>query len=401
MYTKIGYWTAFGTYCVLAVAAYHLSPVQPVINDMIQLYTGEVEAIRTGDRSFYAMLPVLLWVLVLDFPVTFFGLFISGLIAGEAQGSHYGESRFVPSPQAGKYFLRFFGLVILEELFARWLFLGVLMKIPILPVEIRFFILFLLGNSIWALIHLYNYEHDADRHVIRVLPQFIGGVFYTYLFLKFGLLTCTLAHFGFNALLFSLHKVHTVEFEDVLDTFLNLVYVVVAYVFLEKPAADLTVWLTAKEIAPLPGWKIQDYLWATILLSSSMTVVANILLYDRKRNINEEGGRGSITEWIVGTVLLMLMIPLVYGINYGAFWVAGWVISEVQFQLLFAAILLACMSTTHSGSATMRQFWISIPNTFLFICITQALGWKGALMFISMLVLLDLPSMLVKRCFRE
>jgi hypothetical protein len=86
----------------------------------------------------------------------------------------------------------------LEEFSARWLFLGQLTKL--LPGQINFYSLLLIGNTLWAGLHLWNYKLK-DRLPIFILSQFVGGLFFSYTFMKYGLIFTTVLHVGFNTVL--------------------------------------------------------------------------------------------------------------------------------------------------------------------------------------------------------
>jgi hypothetical protein len=55
----------------------------------------------------------------------------------------------------------------LEELLTRWLFLGAIPYVFGLHGPISFYVLFLVGNILWALIHLLNYRDREDRNPLR------------------------------------------------------------------------------------------------------------------------------------------------------------------------------------------------------------------------------------------
>jgi hypothetical protein len=89
--------------------------------------------------------------------------------------------------------------VFLEELIVRWFLLGFVHKINFFNGTVWFYVLFVTGNFIWAVIHLLHFRKE-DRNLFFVVPQFLLGIFCTYAFLKVGFMGACAAHFIYNML---------------------------------------------------------------------------------------------------------------------------------------------------------------------------------------------------------
>jgi hypothetical protein len=92
-------------------------------------------------------------------------------------------------------------LVVVEELLARWLMLGVLSSV--FEGASNFYLLFFIGNGAWALVHLLNYP-KSHRNPLMVLPQFLNGVVFSVVYIYFGLVAVVAVHLVHDLLYVSL-----------------------------------------------------------------------------------------------------------------------------------------------------------------------------------------------------
>lgn len=296
----------------------------------------------------------------------------------------------------GYHFFNFFVFAGLEEIVARWFFLSVLTQLPGLGGTFGFYLMFLLGNSLWAFIHIYNFKKHHDRSLWRVLPQFVSGFFFTYVYVKFGLFEAIVTHLGCNAVVFSAHKVQDVTPGDLLAIVYCGIVAAVAYYNFDQDWADLSKWwnppaevsagLTSKETFMISGWDFWDYVLAATAISFAWNMVFHIFLFDwpysKKSDKNED-----VDPWaaIVGVAILM---ALAVGMVYGAYWVTGWFTDDFLTRILAVAVFFAMLNRCRSGSAVARSFWVSLPMSYLSICVLHALGfWQAcAYMLVSFLV---------------
>lgn len=92
--------------------------------------------------------------------------------------------------------------------------------------------------------------------MLRVLPQFLAGIFFTYLYVRFGLLATVLMHFASNAILFALHKSQRVGLVDLSILAYSGFIAVVSYQLMTKPVGDVLVWFNLEPQFSLPGFGI-------------------------------------------------------------------------------------------------------------------------------------------------
>jgi hypothetical protein len=276
-------------------------------------------------------------------------------------------------------------LLIAEEVFARWLFLGVLGQVFTGPVAI--FVLFLIGNSAWAFVHLWNYKDPADRHVLRVLPQFIGGIFLSVIFLAYGFFPALLVHIAYDMLIFSQHKRNRSHVRDLLIIGYNAIWLCLGLVSVHKDLTDLQEWTDLDEVFAISGWSFWNYFWAVVIVGALLSIVAELLLFDTE--IPDEEMK--LSHYALGSVIVVVLMV-------GLYWLTGFIASDVTIRLIFASMLMLFFIKSKSGSNLARVFWISIPGTiatFSAIFAVENFLQSVALMFV--IVLPALPELYLRR----
>jgi hypothetical protein len=381
-------WSCLGTLALLAGVAFCTGGFEIVLKEFPEFLFGGVATIRETPAPFYLLIPVIFAVVVIDFPCALLAGYLQSILL-EDHGRHAVAEK-IDELKEGHLFTGFFFSVLFEELLARWFFLGVLTMIPLFSSTFGFYLLFILGNGIWALMHLSNFEDERDRHWLRVLPQFVSGVFFTYVYVKFGLLGAVLTHFAANAVLFCLHKVQDCDFADVLVIVVSGMLAAGSYYLMERPLGDVTAWLSDYPVFTLSGWGFWDYVKFSVFASAVLTLVFELLCYDRTAidtESKESPGLISIFAMIVFTVLVMYLLFAFFGIF----------VSSVPHRIVVISILLAFGIRSESGSAMARTFWVSLPGIFITICILQGLPFWQGILFILLESVLLLPLTLLRK----
>lgn len=257
-------------------------------------------------------------------------------------------------------------IIAAEEVVARWFFLGFLTTI--FTSNTMFYVLLFVGNSLWALIHLRNYP-VGERRVLAVLPQFICGLFFTAIYLNFGLLAAIVLHMAHNMLLLTRRKEFDFSLGDGLSIAYSLVVGVISFALLDKPLRDMMRWFTAETSASfaLPGWSFGDYLCAMLFIGSLVFIAAQLLGYDLK--IDNDTG-----------MVVRLLDGLLMGfIIYGIFAVAGVFTDSAPMQVAVTILLSFLLApSTLSGSNTARIFFTGLPMRAIAVGVIGALGvWPG------------------------
>lgn len=381
------FWSFFGTYFLLLLIALKTGALDIVIEEMPLLFSGAagMREIADSPTTFLMMLEAIAAVIALHIPL----VLVAG-IAVEAvwgKGTSTTESLF-GNLRKGNYFFVFFALVVLEELYARWFFLGVLTRISFLSGPIAFYLLFLLGNASWSRMHLNNYRNKEEKQMARVIPQFIFGIFLTYIFVKYGLFASILMHFSMNATLFALARTQKFGEANVLYIAAHAVYAGVSYALMDRPLSDTLIWFSYTPSFALAGWGFWDYVLVSIFATSVLALIFELLLYDQSEAYvtkkSESGiGYGVISYFIAPAALT--------GILFGLYALMGYVIANVAYRILVLVIIVAFLEKTKSGSATARVFWMALMDMYITICILQALGIGPAIAFLVVMSAINRP----------
>ncbi len=173
-----------------------------VWHDLLRFVTGDAAHITRRDHDLGHMIAVAMTLCAVVFPfVVVIGHAAQRLTPHWRQGDGK-EVVLVPLPQeppTGKRIRavaialhKVAALVFYEEFYSRWIFLGFIAGSN--PPANSFYGLFLIGNTLWALMHLWNYP-TGERHPIRVLPHFLLGIPMAIMFRTYGLGGAFLVHF--------------------------------------------------------------------------------------------------------------------------------------------------------------------------------------------------------------
>jgi hypothetical protein len=331
--------------------------------------------LQTGTpSSMLALCGLILAVVTIELPLSLSTIFFMNKVSG---GHHVGA--IFQELRPDKHFFRFFVLVFFEELYARWLFLGLLSQIPFLNNTFGFYLLFLIGNGTWALIHLKNYKKEKDRTLDKIMPQFLAGIFFSYVFVKYGFVAAVLTHFASNAILFATAKVQEVTRYNVARIFLSGALVAISYMLMRRPLSDLTPWFASPISFTINGWGFWDFVLASIFIGYSFTLALDLLMYDHTEE-NTSGIKVSSKDssFLEIFIVAFLTLSLVVGVFYGLHAIARYFWGPNPFALLLLVIWLNFSKKGRSGSAAVRIFWIGIPMMYLFICFLEAMGfWRS------------------------
>lgn len=372
-----------GTLILALIISVKTGGMNILLNEFPAFVSGGVKEIAVNNTTFVIMFTVILAAVSLSLLGSIVALILGNAIYGKYNTHLIDE--MLRNMREGNIFFNFFILVVGEELFARWFFLGLLTQVSFLSGTFMFYVLFLVGNGIWALMHLSNFKHEEDRHILRVLPQFIGGAFLTFIFVKYGLLAAVLAHFASNAILFSHHKIHETTINDIVGIIYGGICGAVSYWSMSKPLSDISQWFSDKPNFVISGWEFWDYVKLYIFISSLLTVIFGLLLYDRRKPKEEDHG-------LIGKIFIILFgPPLMVVLVYSAYYLAGMVIESIPYRILIIAILFTFLKKDSSGSAMGDTFWTGLPSFYVIICIVGALGFVSSAWFMLVVTIINFP----------
>lgn len=357
-----------GIWGLLGFLAWYLGGIPVLARELPLFFSGHLSAIRNGNESFPLMMGVLAGVAFINIPVAFVAAWIVEKALGEARNEEEGGE--IPwSPFTSLFVINF-----LEEVFARWLPLGLLGMLPLLGSTGGFYTLALVFNVAWAYVHVYNYQRKRDRHWLRVLPQFLGGLTLIFAFAKFGFFPTLLCHVTYNAVVFSQEREQELNWVDAAIVVVNLVFALVAYSLMQHPLADIGQWFQTRPVFELDGWGFWDYLKVVVFVTAGLEVVFSILLFDRPAVHNEDG---SHVNEDIGAIDTMVGLSI------------AWLLNLVMSSYLYCVVLVAvgfCFRQKQStGNALSRTFLAGVPAMYVTLCAMAAVGfWHGVVLAVVM-----------------
>lgn len=387
-----GLYTAFGTWFVLLIIGWFQNPLaQHTISELQNFFTGNVQQVGINNTTFLEMIPIILLVVVIELPLALASGLIAIRIVGKRTARHALADTF-ESLRGKSIFRKLFLVVFFEELIFRWFFLGVLTHIPGFSSGVGFYGILLVSNFLFAFMHLGNYTESRDRQIIRTMPQFIGGMMFSFVFIKYGLVASTLAHFTSNAIIFSLHKIQKTNGVDLALIFVHGILAWVSWHMMDQPITDAAIWFSGKETFVLEGWSLGDYVLLVLFISSCFNLGTDVLLYDKNLPAKEDDDVPAIQYlWV-----LPIGIAIYIAVLYGMYWLTGFVFDDVPFRILICGIIFTGMSKNYSLSSAQRSFWVAIPNTYMMICIIGALGFWGTVWHLIIMSIIGLPAMMLR-----
>lgn len=419
-----------GTFTLVAYIGFAYAPVGAVWDELMTFLSGGALEIERVEESLLVILPV-------AFLIIFFDLVISLPISVIVNAPFRKKSakkltleQFFDAPRADEepgrivtfvkrklrklpfkslqkineapgekpIFKMLFWVILFEELFARALFLGLLTKV--FTGTTAFYVLLLLGNGLWALVHLTNYK-PGNRHPIRVLTQFLGGFLHSYIFVKYGFMMCFFTHFAYNASLFAFTKRRDVDWDNVISMVTSVLAAFAALMLMSKSLSSASPWLEPHINFHLEGWDVWDYALLSVFATYALKSVMDILLYDRRKNdtetLDEVRGTSLLAILFFGGIIIAIT-PLVIGLVY---WIGGIFFDDTPSRVLFTCLPFALANTSTSLSAAMRVFWVILPNLYIFVCITQSAGYLAASLVMCVEMAFIIPIFFAGKLFKH
>ena len=390
---------------LLLVLAFQLDGFGILARDMKLILAGDLASLR-GSSPIEDMMAVIFAVMLLQMPCSALAGVIQQLVLGPLKGNEIAErfredsvgslrqllDKLIGAKDPTSLFRSFFLVAFIEEM-TRWLTLELFGFKLMDGNNIVLFSMFIIGNTAWSLWHLTNFAHKDDRHPFRVFPHFVSGVFYSYVFLKFGLVAALLAHFGANALLFATSKNQKTDIKDLWITLGATITAVLAFCLIDRPIFDALVWLNENPNRRLPGWNFFDYAFFCVFVSAFLSAVFGALLYARVDTKNDLSNHDHSIECKVSCYVrnhlphVLLRQTIIVLSVFLLFWPLGLIIPNIALRVIVIAIGFNFLRRGSSPSAVARIFWTGIPSLFVMANCCVAVGF---LQSIPMMILVGL-----------
>lgn len=385
-----GIYTALMSWIAMLCAGWYLTPhPQNVLHDVLLFLTGYGSYGASETTGLLAILPCVFLIVAIDFPITL----ASGIGATMACGrsvSNAIQDRYKRVTE-GPYFRGLFVAVFVEELIFRWFLLGQCANMFKLQGPNGFYLLLIFSNVLFAYVHLGNYRDSSERQWPRVLPQFFSGLFFSYVFVRYGLVASVLTHFAANSIIFSIHKLQNTNKVDLTRMVVYAVYAFVAYHNMNKPLTDALQWFSIEPTFVLQNWTMNDYVALSFFVSSCLNLGADLLLFDKNLPKNKK-----TTSFFNVLLVSPVIICFFLGIFYGTYWLVSQCIHDFVLSILISAIVyVSVINRNPSLSAAQRSFWVGVPSAFVTICIIHALGFKGAFIYMAVSIVLSIPQIIL------
>lgn len=365
--------------------ATHFSPVQ-IGNDIITVASGDFTQVKlTLGESIVTILQFTLIILALN-------LIIIPFIP---HGKSISMANIFQNGPIGIYLT-----IIAEEGFARWLFITVL-GTWIFHVGYTGMIIFaLLGNVIWALVHLSNYEDKSERKLIVVLPQFISGLLFAYLYIHFGFVIALFVHLTFDFVLMSADKKDFTLIDNIANLIYWLILAGIAYAIFQYNGIALpaiTPWLNNILVAPTTElWPMVALL---IFASSASGVLSNFLGLDHHDNL---AAKSITNSGLLGIILTFTVATaIVIGLIMGMSWILTHFIASQFAIAIIISLILMLGGQPKSGSAMANLWFTDMPLTFLEVFVVLTFSFWPALAIITISSLTKYLPLVIQAVFAD
>jgi len=266
--------------------------------------------------------------------------------------------------------LPLFLIVLAEEVIARMFFMGILstyFPIFFLPFHLSTYIWFLIGNGVWTAIHVFNYKDENERQLIRVLPQFLAGFSFGFLYLQFGFLLTVLAHYYYNVLVLSTRKKQDFTRDNILQAGYFLITGVVAFiglVLMGMYGTELAAWFNQVEhVYHIENYGFWHYVLILIVVKAACEFSATVFALDSL--ISENTVRKLNLDISVFVVACFFLFILILGVN----WLMAYWISSDLVRAALIAMGLAFISWPRTGSALARSMIVNVPSNYVLILV--------------------------------
>jgi hypothetical protein len=345
---KTAWWSLVMTWMLLLLFSWKMDGFEVFFRIAKGFLMGDLEAVREVNTS---TIPVIIASVVVSVPLALTLLPILEKILSKQTDKFH-----IPSTQ------RLFAIIMItmfrEELLARFLPLGIMTQIPLLGGTFSFYLLYLGGNTLWALLHLMSFENKRENWIM-VIPVFISGTFFTMIYTAYGFWEAFFAHVLHNMVMLCANYRIRFSPSRLLLSFYHLaflgIYSLLFFGVRNHSFADFQLIFGNKGI----NWEFIDYLSLVGTLTTATFLLLELMGYDLERTHTHK-------EYLLNLVWTGLLLI----IAYLTISLTG---SHFQESKLIIAVGLAVGITfiekAKSGSGISRLFWKSQLLTAVLIAI--------------------------------
>jgi hypothetical protein len=335
-----------GTWVLITIFTWITNGFHPFFDIAIHFLSGDLKTVESFSTT-TATAPIVTAAVVVLVPLV---IAVVALLSKYSSTQPDEDINHTKKPEL--QFAQNMAILIGEELFARFFFLGIIKKIPILDSTIAFFGLLIIGNGIWAALHLMTLEKE-ERKWFMVIPQFLGGIFFSMIYVSHGFFAALMTLIIYDIVLFSTYRKTLFEWNRFKYLcFYHLMWFIGGMIWFlvvnDRLLSEIWRFFTISPHA-IPCWGSADYLLTTILLLSAASLLLEFLWYDRE----QESAITIKRNILLSTTLLFLSYPVIIGVEThfpGNFFI----------KITCIAALMVSLERTNSSSGVDRLFWKSL-----------------------------------------
>jgi hypothetical protein len=192
-----------------------------------------------------------------------------------------------------------------------------------------------------------------ERKWFMVIPQFLGGIFFSMIYVSHGFFAALMTLIIYDIVLFSTYRKTLFEWNRFKYLcFYHLMWFIGGMIWFlvvnDRLLSEIWRFFTISPHA-IPCWGSADYLLTTILLLSAASLLLEFLWYDRE----QESAITIKRNILLSTTLLFLSYPVIIGVEThfpGNFFI----------KITCIAALMVSLERTNSSSGVDRLFWKSL-----------------------------------------
>lgn len=261
-------------------------------------------------------------------------------------------------------FFSLFILTFLEEIIGRWLFVGILPQH--LPGDAVFFILLISGNLIACWIHQ-HYTSNTHKS-LELLPIILSGFFYSYIFYHYGFFASYLSHLAVNSVLLSADKIENQNKDrDFPIMFCSGGIYLASICLLDYiKTSNHSLFISVIKDYCSGNYVLEGFTFWDYFLASTAVIYGLKLLFNRLDQgcvtSNGDSEQLPTTKELIGSIigLFVFVTAIVIGLCTFNIPIAG--------QALAIALFVSFLYNASSGSARVRNFWLTFASSFVILC---------------------------------
>jgi hypothetical protein len=276
------------------------------------------------------------------------------------------------------WFLLF--LVPLEEIY-RWLFLHIF-STQLVDSQFTFWLLVGVSLVSWWLF----YGLIFKVRVFNIVPHFVCGAVYVYIFLKLGLWPTIIIHLLAQSIILAAQKIELPEWRDYYILGYCAIPLLGSYIALRElsPAFNFEQVIYG-HVGHLTKW---HWLACTCFVFAALKILTIVMCFDTGVVEGKNSSMPNDVQTVFGSIGAALMII--------GFLIALFALVDNQYAIAVCTTLfLGLFVPTQSGSGTARKMIFTLPKVFLMLMIFNATNPHVILMCLVIVFLLHIPIFLI------